>query len=87
MNPEIQRMQSDLEEVRAKTEEKDARFEMMERELRAIRIQQDRTAERMEEKLRGLWWKLGTVAGIMTLVVGKVFGNGMGSVLAGVLGL
>jgi len=43
-----------------------------------IRVQADR--------LNGLWWKLGLMAGIISVIASEVFGAGIGGVISTLIG-
>ena len=38
------------------------------------------------DRLRGIWWKMGLLAGIVAMISAEVFGNGIGSIINIILG-
>ena len=38
------------------------------------------------DRLRGIWWKMGLLAGIVAMISAEVFGNGVGSIINIILG-
>ena len=38
------------------------------------------------DRLRGVWWKMGLMAGIVAMISAEVFGNGIGGIVNIILG-
>ena len=57
------------------------------RELKEM-IQETRTEIRVQEnRINGLWWKIGVMAGIIAVITSEVFGSGIGGAVNTLLGV
>ena len=41
---------------------------------------------RQNDRMRGIWWKMGLMAGIVAMISAEVFGSGIGGIVNMVLG-
>ena len=41
---------------------------------------------RQNDRLRGIWWKMGLLAGIVAVISSEVFGDGIGGIINFLLG-
>ena len=57
------------------------------RELKNL-IQETKTEIRVQEnRINGLWWKIGVMAGIIAVITSEVFGSGIGGAVSTLLGV
>ena len=57
------------------------------RELKDL-IQETRTEIRVQEnRINGLWWKIGVMAGVIAVITSEVFGSGIGGAVSTLLGV
>ena len=57
------------------------------RELKEM-IQETRTEIRVQEnRINGLWWKIGVMAGVIAVITSEVFGSGIGGAVSTLLGV
>ena len=57
------------------------------RELKEM-IQETRTEIRVQEnRINGLWWKIGVMAGVIAVITSEVFGSGIGGAVNTLLGV
>ena len=57
------------------------------RELKDL-IQETKTEIRVQEnRINGLWWKIGVMAGIIAVITSEVFGSGIGGAVSTLLGV
>lgn len=57
------------------------------RELKEM-IQETKTEIRVQEnRINGLWWKIGVMAGIIAVITSEVFGSGIGGAVNTLLGV
>ena len=57
------------------------------RELKEM-IQETRTEIRVQEnRINGLWWKIGVMAGVIAVITSEVFGSGIGGAISTLLGV
>ena len=51
-------------------------------------IQETRTEIRVQEnRINGLWWKIGVTAGVIAVITSEVFGSGIGGAVNALLGV
>lgn len=63
-----------------------AKLESLEVDLKAFRYKNDKRYEALEKRISGMWWKMGILAGILSIVVGQVFGTGVMAALSPLIG-
>lgn len=51
-------------------------------EFKTYRYKTEKRFDTIEKKMSGMWWKMGVLAGILSIVVGQVFGTGIMAVLS-----
>ena len=57
------------------------------RELKDM-IHETRTEIRVQEnRINGLWWKIGVMAGVIAVITSEVFGSGIGGAVNALLGV
>ena len=57
------------------------------RELKDL-IQETRTEIRVQEnRINGLWWKIGVMAGVIAVITSEVFGAGIGGAVSTLIGV
>ena len=57
------------------------------RELKDL-IQETKTEIRVQEnRINGLWWKIGVMAGVIAVITSEVFGSGIGGAISTLLGV
>ena len=57
------------------------------RELKDL-IQETKTEIRVQEnRINGLWWKIGVMAGVIAVITSEVFGSGIGGAVNTLLGV
>ena len=57
------------------------------RELKDL-IQETKTEIRVQEnRINGLWWKIGVMAGVIAVITSEVFGSGIGGAINTLLGV
>ena len=51
-------------------------------------IQETRTEIRVQEnRINGLWWKIGVMAGVIAVITSEVFGSGIGAAVNTLIGV
>ena len=57
------------------------------RELKEM-IQETKTEIRVQEnRINGLWWKIGVMAGVIAVITSEVFGSGIGGAVSTLIGV
>lgn len=57
------------------------------RELKDL-IQETKTEIRVQEnRINGLWWKIGVMAGVIAVITSEVFGAGIGGAVSTLIGV
>ena len=62
----------------------------IQRQIRELKdmIQETRTEIRVQEnRINGLWWKIGVMAGVIAVITSEVFGSGIGGAISTLLGV
>ena len=62
----------------------------IQRQIRELKdmIQETRTEIRVQEnRINGLWWKIGVMAGVIAVITSEVFGSGIGGAVSTLLGV
>lgn len=52
-----------------------------------MKDRQKRDYDTLCRRIDGMWWKIGVLAGIVSIIVGKVFGGVVGEVMGALLGM
>jgi len=51
-------------------------------------IQETRTEIRVQEnRINGMWWKIGVMAGVIAVITSEVFGSGIGAAVNTLIGV
>lgn len=59
----------------------------MSAQLKAMQHRQDREYDELRRRLDGVWWKIGILAGVVSIIVGRVFGGITGEILGALVGM
>ncbi len=47
----------------------------------------ERTVQEMNERMTGIYWKMGLLAGIVAIISSEIFGGGIGSAINALIGV
>lgn len=54
-------------------------------EFKMHRWKTDKHFDKLEKRITGMWWKMGVLAGVLSVVVGQIFGTGVVAAIAPLL--